>query len=262
MLKNIYDYVCFDIAEYIKQIERIVPSEPNFVFRQTLDYILPTTLIKMTGCLEHKLDMINLQLSIDDEQKRQHLLREHSSIPATSRDVEDVVLSMDNERRLLLGNNELRKDKEDMWKNKEVFFDKIQYISTLIHGSYLYMYLSKEDNLLTLALDTSNNYVSNQISIYDLDETGKLKKSKKGDPIIKSESPYKIFYNQAIRFRNIYAHNEDSVYIEGFSPQKLSSESTVLDNWVFRFAAVLYVDSAIRDAFRTYMATRTSIMLS
>lgn len=262
MIKNIYDYVCFDISDYIKQVGRIVPSEPSFVFRQALDYILPTVLIKMTGCLEHKLDMINLQLSIDDEQKKQRVLRGNTSIPGSSEDVDEVIISLDIAQSIISGRIKRYENKLEIWQDETAFSDTIRYVSNLIHDNGLDLYLSKEDSLLALAQDADPNYVSNQISLYELAETGTRKKSRAGNDIIKSGSPYKLFYNQAIRFRNIYAHNEESVNVEVFSPRKLSFDSTALDNWGFRFSAVLYVDSAIRNAFVAYMNARTAIMLS
>lgn len=261
MIKDIFDYVNFDISDYIMQVGWIVPSEPSFIFRQTLDYVLPTVLIKMIGCLEHKLDMINLQMSMDDEQKKQSILRSNSSIPGNSGDIEEVIISMDNAQSLLLDNSRLYANKQEIWQDESVFRDLIRHVSTLLHDSGLCIYLSKEESLLDLAQDICSNYVSNQMSLYELDEMGNRKKSRKGKDIVKADSPYKFLYNQAIRFRNIYAHNEESVNVEVFSPRKLSIDSTALNSWCFRFTAILYVDSIIHNTFNTYMNARTSIAL-
>jgi hypothetical protein len=228
MLKNLKNYVSFDILNYLAEIETIIPKHPDFCFQQTLDYILPSIFLKMTGCLEHKIDMITMQLCIDNEQLKQNVLRQQSSIPSGSSALHNVIARVskcsdyfngkinisfkDNDNTKICG-------EKGLWKNEKPEYTKCkEKLKNLIEEIGLDKYIKlpyEEHNVKTIKL--------------------------------------KEIYDKANQYRNNFAHNENSVYSEEIRPNKLNNENTVFDSWWYRFLIVSYVDGFIRKSFADYL---------
>jgi hypothetical protein len=243
MIKDIKSYVNFDISQYICELENIVPSELAFTFHQTLEYILPSIFLKMTGCLEHKIDMISLQLAMNDEKYKQNILRKESQIPGKSKFVTEVLKSLYEQA------HGEKITEEKIWSNVTIFDKTVSLFLQIVDSSEVCDYLGQSYQTLVRISGYKNNKVD---EIVHRGFTHKLCYCEKG------KSPLyicKLIYDKAIQYRNTFAHNENSVYIEDVTPSQLSNEDSILNNWCFRFVALLYVDELLRNSFREYIRT-------
>jgi hypothetical protein len=241
MLKDIKSYVGFDILEYLRQTEAIIPRTTSFTFQQSLDYIFPSVFLKMTGSLEHKLDMITMQLASDDDRVRQGLMRHPSGLPSGSADVyktyrTTAIVIKTNYKNDFTCPPE--KDDGTIWNNRDVLTGVVKNLVDFLGNSGLSEYFRSEYNILS----ASPNVLPKKLKFFNSEKDKE------------QEMPFsKVIFNQAMRFRNIYAHNEDSVYTDFKNPNQLNNETAIYDNWCFRFVAVLYVDSIVRDVFGQYI---------
>lgn len=242
MLKDIKKYVAFEVSEYLLQVKHIVPIKKSFSFQQVLDYVLPSVFMKMTGCLEHKLDMMSLHLAMNDEQWRQTTMRYNSKIPSSSEDITTIIEAI----IAYVSNNFDPSYSCEIWTNRERLVASVQMTCKTLEEVGIADYLGTNYSVLK----NSTNNLPDKLTI----------RSNKGNP--KGEAFIKVVYNQTIRFRNIYAHNEESVYTEFSNPYKLSSDIAKYNNWCFRFTAVTYVDLLIRNLFGDYTKFIEKALLS
>jgi hypothetical protein len=256
MVKDIKDYVSFDISNYLKELSRIVPKGYDFCFQQTLDFILPGVFLKMTGCLEHKIDMITMQLCIDNEQLKQSVLRGNSKIPNSSNDIECVIGRMKQLEQIFNGEQGIRFDKEEkskkeaislgLWNDSELTYEENIYETSLNSLKYIW------ENL-----NFSTYLVFEEVKFKNSDENKNSNNNKSNDKTKSNTTPvlYQI-YNKSIRYRNTFAHNEESVASVVRRPSLLSKEDTVYDSWFYRFLSAIYVDTFLRKVFSKYLNTR------
>lgn len=243
MLKDIKSYIGFDIVEYFSQIKLIVPMKESFAFQQVLAQVLPSIFVKMTGCLEHKFDMMSLQLSMDDEQWRQSMMRKNSSIPSSGSDVAKVVEALTN----YITDNFDPNYTCEIWTDRCRLSESVQKICSALEIIGIGDYLGAP--FVMLKSNASNLNLPAKLST----------KSNKGNP--QNKDFIEVVYNQTVRFRNAYAHNEDSVYAEFNSPKRLNSEIARYNNWCFRFTAITYMDIMVRKLVKDYMDFREKSLL-
>ncbi|GHV15238.1 hypothetical protein FACS1894219_12030 [Clostridia bacterium] len=249
MVKDIRDYVSYDIAEYLEEVGSIVPQKPSFEFQQTLDFVFSSVLLKMTGCLEHKIDMISLRLAEDDEKIKQNVLRSKSDIPQESGGISGLITKIRKSGAKING-----QEPSDLncWEHMAVFDDSIVRTVDIINNLNLHLYLGASYNCLLLLKRHSN--IDKELKDKTVVSTRKRELQKEKELLnlfpLKSFDKY---YQITTAWRNHFAHNEFSVYRELRSPRELSQESILYDNWCFRFVALVYADKILRDEFNKYL---------
>jgi len=287
MIKDLKEYVLFDTTKYLSDIEQIVPSTPSFVYQQNLGYILSSVFVQITGCIEHKLDKLVLQLCIDNEKYRQRKMRESSRIPSGSKQCNTIL--NDIHKSICYDKSEYK-----TWKDYDEFDAVLRSVSEIAKKTRLNDYLVHYNTLSTiiefqnLLLEFSNNFnlikklewffeksfnhiwlpkhsieeLKNVICQYfkennlPSDQKTKLTEIKKyieSVPHVLDFFELEKLYDRAIAFRNDFAHNENSVYVNTYTPLELCIDDIILSDWIFRFVSVFYVDALIRKKFCEYM---------
>ncbi|MDR0931359.1 MAG: hypothetical protein LBM38_06460 [Clostridiales bacterium] len=257
MVKDMHEYISFDIFEYLKEIERIVPRTLDFTFQQTLGFIFPNIFMKMTGCLEHKLDMVSIQLCIDHENYKQNKLRKSSKIPEGSSEYETIIKELLENVNGLGGANKYILDLENingtvfrnaLWKDIEVWDSVINRLFDWI-----------DSPLFSCYFKNNSNKCKHNCEISEVDTMIEKSANRIGDSLVKTkyrECPLKYLFDMAFRFRNKFAHNENSVYLVEKTPLGLRAVENEYDNWWIRFAILLYADEILRESFKKYLFWR------
>ncbi|MDR0952152.1 MAG: hypothetical protein LBM18_04440 [Oscillospiraceae bacterium] len=245
MVRDICQYVAFDILEYLREVGRIVPKHPDFCFQQTLDYILPSVFLKMTGCLEHKIDMVTLQLCIDDEGIKQDKLRSATKIPASSGAFQAAIKELIELNANLGLKSKYTDIVQGIWGDISIWERECQRVLDLLDDEIKVAFYFRRGNF---------NFES-RTSLAEAKENLKDKKDYKNVPL-------KYIIDRAFRFRNIFAHNEDSVYKETKSLSSINNRLAIYDTWSFRFAILTYADSVLKQEFERYINLRNKHSIS
>jgi hypothetical protein len=293
MLKGHYKYIQFDIIQYLQEAGEITQGNLKFENIKVVEMILPCVFIKMTGCIEHKLDMIWLQICLDDEKKRQEMMRKNSCIPSGSVGVINILNKL----------NECYKEFgiscDDIWNQAEIFINVAKILNETLFKTNLSNYLGERYILFSRFVKLQNKVydilekissLNNTLSIqnkidlfkqFDIQKKEKYIFQKHINNFIQVSEEYlkdkstpkeikskmqtlkdelkkcnginiKNIFDDAISYRNMFAHNEDSVYRDTPNLLKLTNDENIFTSWPFRFIAILYIDRIIRNRFKKY----------
>jgi hypothetical protein len=293
MLKEPSKYIQFDIIQYLQEAGEITRDNLKFENIRVVEMILPSVFLKMTGCIEHKLDMIWLQICLDDEKKRQEMMRKNSSIPSGSGEVTNILNKLNECYK------EFDIEYDDVWKQYEALEEVANKLKETLSDTGISNYLGEKFILFSRFIDSQkyicdilakmsqmNTAMSIQEKIclfekFYLSKTKKYIIKKHIDNFIQITTEYlknestskddkakiqslkeevkncdirniKNMFNEAIMYRNMFAHNEYSVYRDTPTPSKLANDENIFTSWPFRFLAILYIDTIIRDRFKKY----------
>ena len=237
MNKNIQEYINIDIARYLEDVRFIVPKNPIFGFQMALDYIFSNVLFMMTGCLEHKIDRISLQLCLDDENHRQVTMRQSSKIP-TNTDYRSVLKKI----KTLYKNIIIDSD--------AILLQTMNKVLLILKLTNLNFYMKKGYAILLQMTDT-------QFGMESM-EKWKNKSVQKAET---EETLLNISYSAILNRRNKIGHNEYSVYIDFNNPSRLTTDHLLNSDWIFIFVGLLFYDTLLRKYFNEYMFQRNKYVL-
>jgi hypothetical protein len=188
-IKEAREYIAFDISEYLLEAGEIMSGDIRFNFIQMIDLVLPSVFLKMTGCLEHKLDMVWLQVCLDNEKERQEMMRNKSKIPEGSSLCKEILNKLDEQYKKLF-----RMSLGNLWGQSATLSDVTSNLKNLFEETGLSQYLATDKQVFykfSDAISTIKNQVT-KLGNHTLSSNDKTKILESIRDIIETYREYNI----------------------------------------------------------------------
>jgi hypothetical protein len=209
------------------------------------DFIVTATFLKMTGCLEQKIQAIRWELATNNLEYRRDLLSSGISDCSSYKDKNEVFKQIARELRALsLSAKYIVKQKEylsDIKQKLKIIFD-ISSFRNIMPRSYM-EYKKIIDELI---------YDSENYSLFNTKGINIPLFGEKRDHMLGKNKLHFIFENYVYQKRNQIAHNTKINLQNKPLIKTMNDENFKYDNYFVFFAVLMLMDKIYIDMFRLY----------
>lgn len=265
-----------DVSLYVQEVCCAYGNSSNNITQYPLiEYLMSSVLLRMTGFMEQKLDILQLILCHQDEDLKYNLLHKSNKLSSSYQVVSSIYKSF---RQIILifekdfNVSERKKYDENLFGNIKCILNAYEKIYNIFKDSSIVYPIKRNfDDFLNL---------KNRISNFDDEQIQKIQEELKNQLLSKEErkrkgetlnalvkknktrNRFRIFslndyiyvYRHTINFRHSIAHNIISIRKDLPNISAIKSNNFQYENYFIRFMIVLSIDEVIRDMYKYYKA--------
>lgn len=277
MLDEYDKIISKDVSIYIQEVCCAYGnSSHNIANYPLIEYLLSSVLLRMTGFMEQKLDILQLTLCNQDEDFKYNLLRKSNKLSSNYDEVSSIYksfLSIIQAMEKELNVSDTKKYSDKLFKSSEYILNAHTKLYNILKNSSIISPIKRnfDDfvNLKKSMLDLSEDIAKLR---KELDEKTLSKEEKKTKGIALSqletqqglclsEQNYISIYKRTIDFRHSIAHNITSIKRDLPNISFIKSENFQFENYFVRFMIILSIDEVIRDMYDYYKKLKNKYLL-
>ena len=251
-------------------------SSNNIANYPLIEYLLSSVLLRMTGFMEQKLDILQLILCNQDEDFKYNLLRKSSKLSSNYDVVSSIYKSFHNIIRTMekeLNVSDSKKYSDKLFENSECILNAHTKIYNIFKNSSISSpvkrnfddFLNLKNRLLDLSKDITElrkELDEKSLSLEEKKTKGiALEQLKLQQALCLSEQDYVSIYKRTIDFRHSIAHNITSIKRDLPNISFIKSENFQFENYFVRFMLILSIDEVIRDMYSYYKQLKTKYLI-
>jgi hypothetical protein len=210
------------------------------------DFIVTAAFLKMTGCLEQKIQAIRWELATNDLEYRRTLLLNGISECSSYKDKNEVFKQIAKELRFM------QLSAKYTVKQKDYLSDIKRELTTMLKNSSLKNIMPRSYSEFESIIDDLVNDFENH-DIFTAKGDGIPLFGGKNDPKLKKNLLLFIFENYVYQRRNQIAHNTRINLQNLPSIKTMNDENFKYDNYFVFFAILMLIDKIFIDMFRLYI---------
>lgn len=215
MIIDSEDYIKTSMVLYLEDLVKVTENVHMPIELQPLiDYSLAGTLLKMTGFIEKKIDMISWNIASRDFEYRNILIHSHNDYTADIKTLNSIY-------KKLCGNDNI--DRNGIMSESDFQQKAYNKITNIFKNSNFINY-------------TNSDFMKFKILCAKKIDVDKLKK----------------LYTNTLDYRHSIAHNINSVYRDHLSIQQMGDNECLYSNYYAMFMILLFVDYVLISRFQTY----------
>ena len=254
-------------------------------FYPLTEYLLSSVLLRLTGFIEQKLDILQLILCNMDGKVRYNLLRKSHALSSNYDTVNSIYITFSkiiNKLECDYAIIEKMYKGKSLFDNRECIYDAFSRILDLFKNSAIIYQRErhfKEFFILSDKILTYREKIAKLQKILKNVELSKSERKQYGtqlNVLVKKKrnlekthntqdflltNDFINIYNQTIQFRHTIAHNINSVQIDLPSISYVQSPEFKYENYFIRFMIILSVDMIFRDMYEYYSKLKRKFLL-
>ena len=277
MLDDFDKIISKDVSTYPQEVCCAYGNSSNNIANYPLiEYLLSSVLLRMTGFMEQKLDILQLILCNQDEDFKYNLLRKSSKLSSNYDEVSSIYKSFRNIIRTMekeLNVSDTKKYSDKLFKSSEYILNAHTKIHNIFKNSSIISPIKRnfDDfvNLKKRLLDLSKDITELRKEL-DKESLSQEEKKNKGivldqlksqQALCLSEQDYISIYKGTIDFRHSIAHNITSIKRDLPNISFIKSDNFQYENYFVRFMIILSIDEVIRDMYIYYKNLKNKYLL-